>query len=129
MLVDRDGYEIYDLKGKKTERVQGRQQDFDPPTLSARDSMTDAHFANFIAGIRKGEKLNAPVSVRQRRCDDAAAFEHCMGRAPRTAFRPDQRQNPKRYRSHEVLGPRIRERMGAAHLIARRAKTLGALGI
>jgi hypothetical protein len=25
--------------------------------------MTDLHFANFIAGIRKGEKLNAPVSV------------------------------------------------------------------
>jgi hypothetical protein len=25
--------------------------------------MTDAHFANFIAGIRKGEKLNAPISV------------------------------------------------------------------
>ena len=24
--------------------------------------MTDAHFANFITGIRKGEKLNAPVS-------------------------------------------------------------------
>jgi hypothetical protein len=27
-----------------------------------RDSMTDAHFANFIAGIRNGEKLNAPIS-------------------------------------------------------------------
>jgi hypothetical protein len=25
--------------------------------------MTDAHFANFIAGIRKGEKLNAPIPV------------------------------------------------------------------
>ena len=25
--------------------------------------MTDAHFANFIAGIRKGEKLNAPIWV------------------------------------------------------------------
>jgi hypothetical protein len=25
--------------------------------------MTDAHFANFIAGIRKGEKLRAPISV------------------------------------------------------------------
>ena len=25
--------------------------------------MTDRHFANFIAGIRKGEKLNAPISV------------------------------------------------------------------
>lgn len=24
--------------------------------------MTDAHFANFIAGIRRGEKLTAPVS-------------------------------------------------------------------
>jgi hypothetical protein len=25
--------------------------------------MTDLHFANFIAGIRKGEKLNASISV------------------------------------------------------------------
>ncbi len=25
--------------------------------------MTDLHFANFIAGIRKGEKLNAPIAV------------------------------------------------------------------
>jgi len=31
--------------------------------LIGRDSMTDAHFANFIAGIRKGEKLNAPIAV------------------------------------------------------------------
>jgi hypothetical protein len=25
--------------------------------------MTDAHFANFIAAIRKGEKLNAPIFI------------------------------------------------------------------
>ena len=25
--------------------------------------MTDAHFANFIAGIRKGGRLNAPINV------------------------------------------------------------------
>jgi len=25
--------------------------------------MTDAHFANFIAAVQKGEKLHAPVSV------------------------------------------------------------------
>ena len=31
--------------------------------LVGADSMTDAHFANFIAGIRNGDKLNAPVSV------------------------------------------------------------------
>lgn len=50
--------------------------------------MTDAHFANFIAGIRKGEKLNAAGFSRQRGCDDAAAFEHRMVRAPRTGFGP-----------------------------------------
>ena len=62
VLVDRDGYEIYDLKGKKTSEVKSGIK-----TLSAdligRDSMTDAHFANFIAGIRKGERLNAPIEV------------------------------------------------------------------
>jgi hypothetical protein len=30
--------------------------------LLGRDSMTDAHFANFIAAVRKGEKLAAPIS-------------------------------------------------------------------
>ena len=25
--------------------------------------MTDAHFANFIAGIKSGEKLHAPLSI------------------------------------------------------------------
>jgi len=62
VLVDRDGYEIYDLKGKKTGESRTGVK-----TLSAdligRDTMTDAHFANFIAGIRKGEKLNAPIEV------------------------------------------------------------------
>jgi predicted dehydrogenase len=62
VLVDRDGYEIYDLKGKKTgEKKAGSETSSND--LMGRDSMTDAHFANFIAGIKKGEKLNAPVSV------------------------------------------------------------------
>jgi hypothetical protein len=30
--------------------------------LVGRDSMTDSHFANFIAGIQKGEKLKQPVA-------------------------------------------------------------------
>jgi predicted dehydrogenase len=62
VLVDRDGYEIYDLKGKKTGefKVGSATSSSD---LLGRDSMTDAHFANFIAGIRKGEKLNAPIEV------------------------------------------------------------------
>ena len=62
IVVDRDGYEVYDLNGKRTAGVKagGNTSSAD---LVGRDSMTDAHFANFIAGIRKGEKLNAPIGV------------------------------------------------------------------
>lgn len=62
VLVDRDGYEIYDLGGHKISEFKtgGKTSSAD---LTGRDSMTDAHFANFIAGIRTGQKLNAPVSV------------------------------------------------------------------
>jgi predicted dehydrogenase len=62
VLVDRDGYEIYDLKGNKVKEFTVGTTTSSSDLLG-RDSMTDAHFANFIAGIRKGEKLNAPVSV------------------------------------------------------------------
>ena len=62
VLVDRDGYEMYDLQGNKTNeyKVGGTTSSSD---LVGRDSMTDAHFANFIAAIRKGENLNAPISI------------------------------------------------------------------
>ena len=62
VVVDRDGYEVFDAKGKKVDefKVGDKTSSAD---LVGRDSMTDAHFANFIAGIRTGEKLNAPVSV------------------------------------------------------------------
>jgi len=64
VLVDRDGYEIYDLKGKKVDEFRvpktGKTSTAD---LVGADSMTDAHFANFIAGVKTGAKLNAPVSV------------------------------------------------------------------
>jgi predicted dehydrogenase len=62
VLVDRDGYEIYDLKGNKTSEFKAGSATTSAD-LVGRDSMTDAHFANFIAAIRKGEKLNAPVSA------------------------------------------------------------------
>jgi len=62
VLVDRDGYEVYDLGGKKIDefRIGGHTSTAD--TIGA-DSMTDAHFANFIASIKTGAKLNAPVAV------------------------------------------------------------------
>jgi predicted dehydrogenase len=62
VLVDRGGYEVYDLEGKKTSEFRAGSTT-SSSDLVGRDSMTDAHFANFIAGIRNGEKLNAPISV------------------------------------------------------------------
>jgi len=61
VLVDRDGYEIFDLSGKKTGEHKAGTTTSSSDTLG-RDSMTDAHFTNFIGGIRNGEKLHAPVS-------------------------------------------------------------------
>jgi predicted dehydrogenase len=62
VVLDRDGYEIYDLKGnKKSEfKVGSKTSSAD---LTGADTMTDLHFANFIAAIRRGEKLNAPIAV------------------------------------------------------------------
>ena len=62
VIVDRDGYEVYDLKGKQIREVKAGSET-SSNDLVGRDSMTDAHFANFIAGIKKGDKLNAPVSI------------------------------------------------------------------
>ena len=64
VMVDRDGYEVYDLKGKKTDefKIPSTGQTTTADLVGA-DSMTDAHFANFIAGVRTGAKLNAPVSI------------------------------------------------------------------
>ena len=62
VVLDRTSYEIYDLDGKKTsEFVEGKAAS--TGDLIGQDSMTDAHFANFIAGIRTGEKLHSPIDV------------------------------------------------------------------
>lgn len=62
VVMDRDGYEIYDLKGNKTSEFKVGSTTSSADTVG-RDSMTEAHFANFIAAIRKGEKLHAPIEV------------------------------------------------------------------
>ena len=62
VVVDRDGYEIYDLDGKKTSEFK-TGKNTSSSDLRGADSMTDAHFKNFIGGIRSGEKLAAPIAV------------------------------------------------------------------
>ena len=64
VLVDRDGYEVYDLKGKKIDEYRvPAEKETSTADLVGADSMTDAHFANFIAAVRTGAPLNAPITV------------------------------------------------------------------
>jgi predicted dehydrogenase len=62
ILIDRDGYELYDWNGKKTDEFKTGKQTSSTDTIG-RDSMTDAHFLNMINGIRHGEKLNSPIPI------------------------------------------------------------------
>jgi predicted dehydrogenase len=63
VIVDRDGYDVMDLKGKMVDSYRvpkaGKTSSAD---LVGRDSMTDLHFTNLIDGIRKGTKLDSPVA-------------------------------------------------------------------
>ncbi len=62
VVIDRDGYDVFDLKGKQTDQFRVGTQTSSSDTVG-RDSMTDAHFANFIAAIQGHEQLNSPVWV------------------------------------------------------------------
>jgi predicted dehydrogenase len=60
VIIDTGGFELYDLNGVKTsERMVGKAAA--SSDLTGADSLTDSHFANFIAAIRTGEKLTQPV--------------------------------------------------------------------
>ena len=61
VVVDRDSYEIYDLKGNKTSEYASGKATSSTDAIG-RDTMTDMHFANLIAGIRQGEKLRQPIA-------------------------------------------------------------------
>jgi predicted dehydrogenase len=63
VVVDRNGYEVYDLAGKKTDSFVNQSSRASSHDLLSRDSMTTAHFANFIAGIQKGEPLHSPIPI------------------------------------------------------------------
>ena len=62
VLIDRAGYEIYNLAGKKTDEFKAGAEPSSGDRIS-RDSMTDLHFGNLIAGIRTGEALHSPIPV------------------------------------------------------------------
>ena len=64
VLVDREGYEIYDWKGTKTSEYKAAgKASASSSDLVGADTMTDLHFTNFIAAIRTGVPLHAPIAV------------------------------------------------------------------
>jgi hypothetical protein len=62
VFVDGGGYEIYDLNGKMTGQVTAMKA-ASSSDLTGDDGMTVLHFANFIAAVQKGDKLNSPVAI------------------------------------------------------------------
>jgi len=63
VIVDRDGYEVFDQNGKKTDEFKANAVRTSSADTRGADNMTDAHFANLIAAIQKDEKLRAPVEI------------------------------------------------------------------
>jgi predicted dehydrogenase len=61
VIVDRDGYEVYDLAGKRTDEFNLKQAQTSSTDTTGKDSMTDAHFANLVAAVRTGAPLHSPV--------------------------------------------------------------------
>ncbi|MGO8757608.1 MAG: Gfo/Idh/MocA family protein [Terracidiphilus sp.] len=62
VIVDRAGYDVFDWKGNQTDQYRTGHETSTADIVGA-DSMTDAHFANFIAAIRGEEKLHAPIET------------------------------------------------------------------
>jgi hypothetical protein len=63
-IIDRDGYELHDLKGKmvKEFKVPKTSRTSSADTVG-RDSMTDLHFTNFLTAIKTpGTQLDSPIS-------------------------------------------------------------------
>jgi predicted dehydrogenase len=64
VLIDRNGYEIYNNNAEKIFEFVKPQQD-ETTGLQGGGPMTDAHFQNFIDAIRRGEKLDSPIHEGQ----------------------------------------------------------------
>jgi len=59
-VVDRDGYTVYDLKGKAVKQSLAATRG-DGLNLSADDDMTGLHIDNFVDAIRTGAALHQPI--------------------------------------------------------------------
>jgi predicted dehydrogenase len=60
VVVDRDGYVVYDLKNKVV-KESSAQTKADGLNTSGDDPLTTVHIDNFVSGVRTGTKLTAPI--------------------------------------------------------------------
>ena len=60
VLIDREGFQLFDLNDNLLEEFSTNKKNVTQDLLSI-DSMTDAHFINFVNAIRMGEKLRSPI--------------------------------------------------------------------
>ena len=116
VLMDREGYEVYDQKNKMVDSYVVPGTKGSTSDLLSRDAMTDLHFGNFIAGIRKGEKLNSPITIANVSVTvlqlSNIAWEVQRELRLDTANGPHHRG----CRSDEGLGTRIRQGVGGKGL-------------
>jgi predicted dehydrogenase len=61
VIVDRDGYEIHDLKGKLVKQMKAAEESDGLNTLG-NDPLSMLHMQNFIDAVRTGAKLTAPIA-------------------------------------------------------------------
>ena len=61
MVIDQDGYIVYDHKNKVVKDVTGKPV-VDALNTTGDDALTSLHQANFVAAVRTGIPLTAPIS-------------------------------------------------------------------
>jgi hypothetical protein len=63
VIISRDGYWVFDQGGNKIDEFRSRGAKTSSSDTTGIDDMTNAHFANFIAAVQHGEKLNSPIEA------------------------------------------------------------------
>ncbi len=118
ILLEPGGYEVYDLKGEKISEMKAAQKQVSSDLVGS-DSMTDHHFANFIAAIRNGEKLHSPVSVGNIAVTMLQLSNISWEVNRELQIDPADGKIQHDAEAMKMWGRRIRERLGAASLGAR----------
>jgi predicted dehydrogenase len=85
VVVDRDGYVVYDLKNKVVKEVTGAEKVDSLNTLGD-DWLTQLHVNNFVSAVHTGAKLTAPVDdgAKTAMLCHLGTIAHQVGRKLRT---------------------------------------------